>query len=75
MSLYEVKLNTTCKIEEVAVKDYKTKIRLMELGLVEGTKIYVKHKSVMKKTLLVVFDNSCFTLKENLAKEIAVKYA
>lgn len=75
MSLYEVKLNTVCKIKFLDITDEKTKIRLMELGLVEGTKIYVKHKSILKHTLLVVFNYSCFTLKDNIAKNIMVNYA
>ena len=75
MSLYEVKMNTMCKVVSLFIEDEKTKIRLMELGLIEGTKIYVKNKSVLKKTLLVVFENSCFTLKANLAKAIEVNYA
>ena len=75
MSLYDVKLNTVCQIKELRIDDEKTRIRLMELGLVEGCKIYVKNKSVFKKTLLVIFNSSCFTLKENIAKSIMVTYA
>ena len=74
MSLYEVKLNTFCKIKSIEVEDEKTKIRLMELGLVEGTEIYVKNKSILKKTLLVVFNSSCFTIKDNVSKSIMVIY-
>lgn len=75
MNLSQAKLNTMCVVQNVAVKDFNFKIRLMELGLTAGTKIEVKHKSSLKKTLLVVFAYSCFTLKENLAKEIEVTYA
>ena len=50
MSLSEVKLNTPCLIKAINVADEKTKIRLMELGLILGTKIVVKNKSVFKKT-------------------------
>ena len=74
MNLYNVKLNTICKVCNINVQNEKTKIRLMELGLVEGVAIYVKNKSLLKKTLLVVFNNSCFTIKENIAQEIEVKY-
>ena len=75
MSLSEVKLNAHAVIKEINIADTKIKIRLMELGLNIGTKIVVKNKSIMKKTMLVVFNATCFTLKDNLAKEIVVNYA
>lgn len=75
MSLYDAKLNTDCIIVDIDIADEKMKIRLMELGLVEGTKIKVTRKSAGKKTLLVVFYSSCFTLKDNIAKAIKVNYA
>ena len=75
MSLSEVKLNAQAVIKEINIADTKIKIRLMELGLNIGTKIVVKNKSIMKKTILVVFNATCFTLKDNLAKEIVVNYA
>ncbi len=75
MSLSEVKLNAQAVIKEINIADTKIKIRLMELGLNIGTKIVVKNKSIMKKTMLVVFNATCFTLKDNLAKEIVVNYA
>lgn len=75
MSLSEVKLNAQAVIKEINIADTKIKIRLMELGLNIGTKIIVKNKSIMKKTMLVVFNATCFTLKDNLAKEIVVNYA
>lgn len=74
MNLYEVKLNTPCIIKQLEIEDEKLKIRLMELGLTFGTKLMVKNKSVCKKTLLVVFNNSCFSLKEQTAKLIMVNY-
>ncbi|MBQ8615582.1 MAG: ferrous iron transport protein A [Clostridia bacterium] len=75
MNLSEVKLNTKCIVKAVKVKDEKTKIRLMELGLIEDCEIVVNKKSALKKTLLVIFAHSCFTLKDNLAREIEVEYA
>lgn len=75
MSLNEVKLNTPCLVKQINNLDEKTKIRLMELGLVENTKIFVKTKSIFKKTLLVVFNNSCFTIKDDVASAIVVNYA
>ena len=75
MSLSNAKLNTDCVIKSVDIKDEKTKIRLMELGLVEGCIVRVAKHSVLKKTLLIIFNASCFTLKDNLAREIEVNYA
>lgn len=75
MSLSEVKLNVPTIIKEINILDMKIKIRLMELGLNIGTKIIVKNRSIMKRTMLIVFNFSCFVLKENLAKEIVVNYA
>jgi Fe2+ transport system protein FeoA len=49
MNLSEVKVNTTCVVKKVNVKDEKTCLRLMELGILEGTIIVVKHKSVFKR--------------------------
>ena len=75
MNLNEVKLNANCLIKSINLQDEKTKIRLMELGLIAGTKILVKNKSILKKTLLVFFNYSCFTIKDDIAKNIVVDYA
>ena len=75
MNLNEVKLNVNCIVKEVNILDKPTKIRIMELGIIEDVKIIVKHKSLLKKTLIVVFNNSCFTIKDNIAKNIEVLYA
>lgn len=75
MNLNEVKLNTNCVIKSINIQDEKTKIRLMELGLIEGSVVQVYRKSVLKKTLLIIFNSTCFTLKDDFAKEILVKYA
>ena len=74
MELSRVKLNADCVIKSLNIAEEKIKFRLMELGIVRGAKIQVKKKSLMKKTMLVVFNNSCFTLKENLAQQIMVNY-
>ena len=75
MSLSDVKLNTNCVVKSVNIKDEKTKIRLMELGLIEGAVVQVNRRSVLKKTLLIIFNSNYFTLKDNLAREIVVNYA
>ena len=75
MNLSEVKLNKICVVTNVNILDDLTKIRIMELGVVINTKILVKHKSIFKKTLLIIFNNSCFTISANIAKGIEVKYA
>ncbi len=73
MSLYDVKLNTKCIVKDIAIEE-KTKLRLMELGIIEGSVIIVKSKSLLKHTLLISFNYSCFTIKDNLAKSIEVNY-
>lgn len=75
MTLSNVKLNKDCVIKEIKIKDEKTRIRIMELGLVEGCVVKVNRKSYFKKTLLIIFNYSCFTLKDNLACQIQVNYA
>ena len=74
MTLSEVKINTKSFVKEVNIPDDKTRLRVMELGIVPGVNICIKHKSISKKTLLVIFSNSCFTLKQNVAKNIVVEY-
>ena len=75
MKLSQAKLNCKCIIKSVDIKDEKTKFRLLELGLIEGCEIYVSRKSIFKKTLIVIFCASCFTLKEDVAQGIEVAYA
>lgn len=75
MNLNEVKLNVNCIIKSINIEDEKTKIRLMELGIVEGGSIIVKNKSSLKKTLLIIINSCCFTLKSNLAQDVKVNYA
>ena len=74
MKLNESKLNTNLIVKNINA-DEKTKLRLMELGLTLDSEIYVKHKSLMKKTMLVIFNYSCFTIKEEIAKLVEVNYA
>ena len=74
MNLMEAKLNKNCIVKEINVLDESTKIRLMELGLIECAKIIVRHKSFFKKTLLIVFNSCAFTLKEDVAKMVVVGY-
>lgn len=74
MSLNEVKLNTNCVVRTVNLKNQKIQIRLMELGLINGAIVQVNRKSVFKKTLLVILNSCCFTLKSNIASEIVVEY-
>lgn len=74
MNLFDAKLNTDCNVKSINIDDTATKVRLLELGLIAGSVIRVKSKSLGKKTLLVIFNHSCFTLKDNLAKLIEVNY-
>lgn len=75
MKLSEVELNRTCIVRNINIKKEKTKFRIMELGIIKDCEIVVKKKSALKKTLLIIFCFSCFTLKENIANEIEVEYA
>ena len=75
MKLCDVVINKSCIIKKVEVGDEKIRTRLMELGMIKGCEILVKKRSVLKKTLLVVFNSVCFTIKSNIAKEIVVVYA
>lgn len=75
MTLVEAKLNANCIVESVNIADEKTKIRLLELGLVKGSRVVVKKISILKKTLLVALNGACFTLKDELAKGVNIKYA
>lgn len=74
MNLNQVKINAKCVVKNVIIDDYKTKLRLLELGLINGQNVVVKHKSVLKKTLLIAFNSSCFTIKSNLAEKVEVEY-
>ena len=74
MLLVEAKINTNLIVKNIYAEE-KEKLRLTELGLISGTNIVVKHKSVMKKNLLIHFENSCFVLGCDLAKKIEVNYA
>lgn len=74
MTLNDVKLNTSCVVKSVNIEDYKSKMRIMELGLIEGVKVVVKNKSALKRTLLIAFNYGCFTLKNNIAEKVEVEY-
>ena len=74
MLLIEAKLNTNLIIKNIKTEQ-ADKLRLMELGLLCGTNILVKHKSLLKKNLLIIFNNSCFVIGVDLAKNIEVEYA
>ena len=46
MNLFEAKINSLCKVENLEISDEPTKIRLMELGLVVGANVKVIKKSM-----------------------------
>lgn len=73
MNLSQAKLNTNLIVKNFSTEE-NLKLRLMELGLYESVNIYVKHKSILKKNLLVVFNNSCFVINDEIAKTIEVEY-
>ena len=75
MSLSQAKNNQWCIIKDIEIDNFKIQLRLMELGIVVGERVIIKKKSVNKKTLLIAFLNSCFTIKDSVAKGILVEYA
>ena len=75
MKLSEVEINRNCIIKMLNIEDEKIKLRLMELGLIEGETVRLARKSIFKKTLLIDLNFSCFTLKTELAKGVMVEYA
>ena len=75
MTLNEVKANTKCFVKEINIFDEPTKIRIMELGVVPNVKISIIKKSLLKKTLLIAFASSLFTIKSSMAQSIVVEYA
>ena len=60
MNLSDVKLNTNCVVKSVNIVDELTKIRVMELGIVSGVKIMLKHKSILKKLLWGRYEGNTF---------------
>lgn len=75
MNLFNAKLNAKCVVKSIEIEDEKTKFRLMELGLIEGEVVTVIKRSLMKKTLLISFNSSCFTINETEARRVMVEYA
>ena len=75
MTLNDVKLKADCIIKSINIEDDKIKIRLMELGLIDGCVVNVNRRSVLKRTMLIIFNSTCFTLKDSLAKQVVVEYA
>lgn len=74
MRLVDVKINRNCVIKNIDIEEMTLRLRILELGLVPNTKIYVKNISLLKKTLLVVFAHSCFSLSSKIASKILVDY-
>ena len=74
MNLFEAKLRKKCKIKNVNIEDFKTKTRLMELGLICGGRVEIFKKSLLKKTMLIFLNSCCFTLNEKFAKQVEVEY-
>jgi Fe2+ transport system protein FeoA len=74
MLLTDAKLNTNLVVKNIQAEQLD-KLRLMELGLNVGTNIMVKHKSLLKNNLLLNFNNSCFVIGADIAKNIEVNYA
>lgn len=74
MLLNHAKLNVELIVKNIN-SNSTNKLRLQELGLVNGAKLLIKNKSILKNTMLIIFNNSCFVLSCEIAKEIEVCYA
>lgn len=74
MNLSEVKTNKSCIVLNIKIPNKELNLRIMELGITKGVKIAVKSRSLLKKTLIIVFNNSCFTISTSIANCIEVKY-
>lgn len=74
MTLLNCELNKKCKIISLNVEDEKLKIHLMEIGFFKFNIVSVSKRSVLKKTLLVDVLDSCFAIKDDMAKLIEVEY-
>ncbi len=74
MDLSVAKVNTPCMVVSINIEDERMKIRLMELGLIVGSIVSIKKRSALKKTMLLAFNSSCFTMKSAVAKFIEVIY-
>ena len=53
----------------------ENKVEMVNENDVDNINVKVIKKSMLKDTLLIVFNSTCFTLKANLARGILVKYA
>ena len=73
MKLANVKINKNLILKQIELNT-KTKLRLLELGIIPNTIIQVKHISLFKKTFLISFQNSCFTISNVIANNIEVEY-
>ena len=74
MTLEQCELKRDVEIISLNGLDMKLKIRLYEIGFFPSSIIQVLNKSYSKKTLLVQVLDSCFTLKNDIAKFIEVGY-
>lgn len=73
MKLNEAKVNKNYVVSKIEIPNKKTYFRILELGLNKNIKISIKKKSMLKKSLLVAFAHSCFTLGMDIAKYIEVE--
>ena len=74
MNLYNAELNRKCVVKNVEIENRSAKIRIMEIGIVPNTFIFIKNKSILKKILLIVFNSNCFTMPKSMAEKIVVEY-
>lgn len=72
MNLYEAKRDVVYIVKDINIEDVSAKIRIMELGILPNTQIKIFSKSLLKKTFLVIFNSSVFSIDSTVAKSIEV---
>lgn len=72
MNLYELNINKIATISEINI-DTKLKRRLMDLGLVKGTKIRLMFKGIFGNPRAYEVRGSLIALRNEDAKRIIIK--
>lgn len=72
LTLFTCKLEQAYKIKAINNLDYKSSLRLYELGFFAGEKVKVLRKSVLKKTLLIEIGGYTLCMRSDIAKCVVV---
>jgi ferrous iron transport protein A len=72
LTLSDVDVNTTVKVVNIKPGS-KVKRRLMDMGIIRGTKIKVEGKAPLGDPISIIIRGYHLTLRSNEAKDILVK--